>query len=99
MKKRIVLLVCIVLLAAGTLIVSYNLSKCRATMTDKGLSFDGYTYHWVNYEEIGEYTETYHLICRTEFWGGYSVYEIKEFPDHEYVVVRSYWDAEVYKRD
>jgi len=28
--------------------------------------FDGYTYHWVNYTEIGDYTETNHLICRTE---------------------------------
>lgn len=99
MKKKTVLLMCIVLLAAGILGAIWNLRKCRASMTGAGLSFDGYKYHWVDHREIGEYTETYHLICRTDFFGGYSVYEIKEFPDREYVAVRSAWDAEVYKRN
>lgn len=76
----------------------YIESKCNATMTADGkLNFDGKTYQSVSYKEIGKYTETSHLLSKTELFGGYSVYEIKEYPDLEYVVVRAAWNAEIYK--
>ena len=67
MKKKVILSVCIIFLTACISYTIYNLDKCRAMMTDEELSFDGSTYHWVNYEKIGAYTETHHVICRTDF--------------------------------
>lgn len=99
MKKKVILSVCIIFLTAYISYTIYNLDKCRAMMTDEELSFDGNTYHWVNYEKIGAYTETHHVICGTDFFGGYIVYEIREYPDYKYVVVRSMWEAEVYEKN
>ena len=99
MKKKMILSVCIIFLTACIFYTIYNLDKCRAVMTGEELSFDGNTYHWVNYEKIGTYTETHHMICRTDFFGGYIVYEIREYPDYKYVVVRSMWEAEVYEKN
>ena len=99
MKKKMILSVCIIFLTACIFYTIYNLDKCRAVMTGEELSFDGNTYHWVNYEKIGAYTETHHMICRTDFFGGYIVYEIREYPDYKYVVVRSMWEAEVYEKN
>lgn len=98
-KKRIVLLIGALLLILVTTWLLYNVSKCRATLTGDGnLRFDGYTYSCVDFREIGDYTETYHLICRTDFSGGWRVYKIEEYPDGEYVAVRAARDAELYKR-
>lgn len=100
MKKKILISIIGLLLLSGIGYAFFMKSKCRATMTGEDtLCFDGETYHSVNSQEIGDYTETNHLICKTDFSGGWSVYEIKEYPDYQYVVVRAAWDAEVYKRD
>ena len=99
MKKKVILSVGIIFLTACIFYTIYRFDKCRAVMTGEELSFDGATYHWVNYEKIGAYTETHHVICRTDFFGGYVVYEIREYPDHKYVVVRSMWEAEVYEKN
>ena len=69
MKKKMILSVCIIFLTACIFCTIYNLDKCRAVMTGEELSFDRNTYHWVNYEKIGAYTETHHMICRTDFFG------------------------------
>ncbi len=99
MKKKSVFIILILLICLVLGVFVYGSSKCRAILTgDDNLSFDGYTYHRTT-EDIGDYTETNHLICTTEFLGGFTIYEIKEYPDYEYVIVRSRWDAELYKRD
>lgn len=100
MKKKMFFVFAAIFIFTIIWIALYIQSKCRAELIgDDTLYFDGYTYHNVNYREIGEYTETNHLIGKTAFFGGWSVYEIKEYPDYEYVVVRSAKDAEIYKKD
>ena len=40
--------------------------------------------------------ETWKVICKTKD-GSRTIYEIKEYPDHEYVAARSAWEGRVLK--
>lgn len=98
-KKRVL----IVLALVFTVIIGafayniYDKSLRRAVKKDGYYEFDGYTYDVISYTEIGDYNETYKVICKTEN-GSTSIYEIEEYPNHEYVVARMAWDAAVLKR-
>lgn len=43
-----------------------------------------------------KYTISNILICKTD--NGKKIYEIKEYPNYEYIVVYSAWDGTIYKR-
>ena len=43
-----------------------------------------------------EYNITNVLICTTD--DGRKIYEIKEYPDYEYIAVYSHWDGNLYKK-
>lgn len=62
-----------------------------------GWIINGEEYVYANYREIGSYRETYTLICRSED-GDVDFYEIAEYPGHEYIVERIFYEAAVLKR-
>ena len=74
----------------------WNMSLRRAEYDNGNLVFDEYTYKEISYKEIEPYQETWKVICKTkdESW---TIYEIREYPDHEYVVARSAWEGRVLK--
>ncbi len=43
------------------------------------------------------YTISNVLICKTD--SGKKIYEIKEYPNYEYIAVYSAWDGEIYKKE
>ena len=69
----------------------------RAEWTQGTFEFDGKTYQEIDYHEIGSYEETWKVVCKTTD-GVWTIYEIAEFPNHEYVVARTGWEAGVLKR-
>lgn len=69
----------------------------RADEVYGGFAFDGMEYVSINYQEIGDYSETDKVVCKTKD-GGWVLYEIKEYPNHEYLVARFGWDAHIIKR-
>lgn len=54
-------------------------------------------YEEIDYKEISPYKETYNAVCRT-IDGVCTLYEIEQYPDHEYLVARWGRDACVVKR-
>lgn len=94
----------IVLSAAALVIISVILILTvrenvlrRAEFFGNGFQFDGMTYQEISFREIEPYTETYKAVCKTTD-GAWTLYEIKEFPDREYLVARVGWEASVIKR-
>lgn len=45
---------------------------------------------------IEKYTISNILICKTD--NGKKIYEIKEYPNYEYIAVYSAWDGTIYER-
>ena len=62
-----------------------------------GWKINGAEYVYADYREIGQYKETYTLICRSVD-GVFDFYEIAEYPGREYIVERVFYEAEVLKR-
>ena len=98
MKKRIIVsgVVLVSVIAALLTFVICNMSLRRAEYSSGILVFDDHTYTEISYKEIGPYKETWKVICKTKD-GSWTVYEIKEYPDHEYVAARSAWEGRVLK--
>lgn len=69
----------------------------RAEYKNGLLKYDNVVYEDADYREISPYEETYKVICKTTD-GVWTIYEIAEFPNHEYVVARTGWEAGVLKR-
>lgn len=100
-KRKIVLLISCVLasvvcIAAVCVHLWYDSLK-TAEKTHGGWKINGEEYVYADYSEIGSYKETYKLICRSTD-GNFDFYEIAEYPDHEYIVERMFYEAEVLKR-
>lgn len=68
-----------------------------AEKTYGGWIINGTQYVYADFNEISPYKETYNLICRSTD-GNFDFYEIAEYPDHEYIVERIFYEAEVLKR-
>ena len=68
----------------------------RAEYTGDEFRFDGLIYQEIDYREIEPYNETYSAVCKTTD-GHWVLYEIEQYPYHEYLVARLGWEARVVK--
>lgn len=99
-KKKVLLTVSVVILFAVVLLTALWFregSLRRATQGDGRFSFDGLLYEEIDFREIEPYNETWKVVCKTTD-GSWVLYEIKQYPDHEYLVARLGWEASVIKR-
>jgi hypothetical protein len=99
-KRKVITCVSIILSMIILLIIALhirNVKLSRAKYFDGRLEFDNYIYEEINYEEIEPYKETWRIVCKTKDHA-WTIYEIEEYPDLEYVVARSSWEARVLKR-
>lgn len=98
MKKRIIVSGVVLLSVIAVLLtfVIWNMSLRRAEYGNGKLVFDDHVYTEISYKEIEPYKETWKVICKTKD-GSWKIYEIKEYPDHEYVAARSAWEGRVLK--
>ncbi len=97
MKKKKIIVSGVVLVSIITAILVFaiwNMSIRRAEYGNGKLVFDDHVYTEISYKEIESYHETWKVICKTKD-GSWTVYEIKEYPGHEYVVARSAWEGRV----
>ena len=97
-KKRIIISGVVLFLCFSAILIFlvWNMSLRRAEYDNGTLVFDDYTYKEISYKEIEPYQETWKVICKTKD-GSWTIYEIREYPDHEYVVARSAWEGRVLK--
>lgn len=98
MKKRIIVsgVVLLSVIAALLTFVIWNMSLRRAEYGNGKLVFDNRVYTEISYKEFEPYKETWKVICKTKD-GSWTIYEIKEYPDHKYVAARSAWKGRVLK--
>lgn len=99
-KKKVITIIVIILFilifsAVGLYIRNSTLK--RANYNNGELSFDGKSYIEIDYKEIGAYNETWKVVCKTTD-GVWTVYEIEQYPEHEYIVARTSWEARVLKQ-
>jgi hypothetical protein len=97
-KKRIIVSGFVILSIIAPLLafLIWNMSLRRAEYGNGKLVFDDHVYMEISYKEIEPYKETWKVICKTKD-GSWTIYEIKEYPDHEYVAARSAWEGRVFK--
>lgn len=97
-KKALIIISVIVLVIAlaitAFLIADEKLS--RADWDGYYIKFDGHVYQPVSPMEIAPYTETWNIISKTKD-RNWIIYEIEQYPGHEYIVARISWEAEVMK--
>jgi hypothetical protein len=99
-KRKVIISVSIILSIVILLIIALhirNAKLCRGEYNDGRLEFDNYAYEDISYEEITPYKESWNIVCKTKdnVW---TIYEIEEYPNLEYVVARTAWEARVLKR-
>lgn len=97
MKKKGIIVLSAVLfsiIAVIIVFVLWNKSLKRAEYSNGKLVFDDHVYSEISYKEIEPYQETWKVICKTDD-GAWTIYEIEDYPDHEYVVARSAWEGRV----
>lgn len=98
-KKKITIIISIILFIIIFIIIGLyirNIKLSRAEYGDK-LEFDGKVYEEISYKEIEPYNETWKVVCKTTD-GVWTIYEIEQYPEHEYLVARTSWEARVLKR-
>lgn len=97
--KKLICVLVILLIAFGTIIVLkiQNEKLCRAEYRENMVVFDDKVYKEIDYKEIEPYKETWRKVCKTQD-GVWTIYEIEEYPNLEYVVMRTSWEARVLKR-
>lgn len=99
-KKKHIMLTAIILLVLISIVVGLYVRERtlrRADHFDGTLSFDGKTYIEIDYTEIEPYKETWKVVCKTTD-GVWTIYEIEQYPEHEYLVMRTSWSARVLKQ-
>ena len=75
---------------------SHNKSyKNEAFSKGEDIYLNGVKYLQIS--DINDYSITNIKICTTDT--GIKLYEIKEYPDYEYIAGDSVWDGSIYKRD
>lgn len=85
----------IILIIAVFLVREKILRRAEETHEDV-FEFDGKTYEVIDYDEIEPCKETLKVVCKTTD-GVWIFYEIKEYPDLEYIVARTGWEGRVCK--
>ncbi len=68
--------------------------KNEAVQRLESIYLNGKEYHYGSPNE--RYTISNILICKMD--NGKKIYEIKEYPNYEYIAVYSLWDGTIYKR-
>jgi len=98
-KKRITILATILFILISMIVGLYIRDRTlrRAEYYNGKLSFDEKTYIEIDYTEIEPYKETWKVVCKTTN-GVWTVYEIEQYPNHEYLVIRTSWEARVLKQ-
>ncbi len=98
-KKGIVIIFILLFVITFVLIGLYfiNMRLCRAEHYGNTFEFDGKVYEEISYTEIKPYKETWKIVCKTTN-GSWTIYEIEEYPGHEYLVARTAWEARVLKQ-
>ncbi|MBQ5311402.1 MAG: hypothetical protein ILP19_05110 [Oscillospiraceae bacterium] len=97
-KKNVIILSAVILVITGVLsglLIRENYLR-RAEYTGTDICFDGKVYEEVSFNEIRPYKETWKVVCKTAD-GVWTVYEIEQYPDHEYLIARTSWEARVLK--
>ncbi len=92
----IVLSATILLFIVGFFIIRENILR-KAEYKGNEFRFDGIAYEEIDYKEIEPYKETYKVVCKTTD-GDWTLYEIEEYPDCEYLVARCCFEARVIKK-
>lgn len=92
----IIISVLLILIAAIAILVLRENKLRRAEYIGDEFHFDGLIYREINYREIEPYSETYSVVCKTTD-GQWILYEIEQYPNHEYLVARLGWEARVLK--
>ena len=98
-KKKVTMILSIIILVIIGVILGLRIRDSnlrRAEYTGNTLSFDGKVYEETSYTEIQPYKETWKVVCKTTD-GVWTVYEIEQYPNHEYLVARTSWEARVLK--
>ncbi len=99
-KKNVIIIISIILFAILFTVIGLWLrdsSLKRADYDGHNFEFDGKIYEEINYREIGPYKETWKVVCKTKD-GVWTIYEIEQYPEHEYLVARTGWEASVLKQ-
>ena len=98
-KNKAIMAVSVILSSIILIIAVFSVREKilrRAEWTQGIFEFDGKTYEEIDYREIGQYEETWKVVCKTTD-GVWTIYEIEQYPDQEYVVARTGWEASVCK--
>jgi len=99
-KKKAIIAVSVILSSIILIIAVFSVRENilrRAEETHEDVfEFDGKTYEVIDYDEIEPCKETLKVVCKTKD-GIWTFYEIKEYPDLEYIVARTGWEGRVCK--
>lgn len=98
-RKAIVIISILLFLVVFVLVISYirNIRLNKAEYHGDTFKIDGKVYEDISYTEIEPYNETWKVVCKTTD-GTWTIYEIEQYPNHEYLVARAAWEARVLKR-
>lgn len=98
-KKKAIIAVSITLSIIILIIAAFlirDASLCTADYKGGKLEFDNHIYEEISYTEIAPYKETWKIVCKTKD-KDWTIYEIEQYPNHEYVVARTAWEGRVLK--
>lgn len=101
--KRILIIVSVaivvlLIIISGWYLFLHNKSyKNHAIERGDGIYLNGIKYSLISESDLNDYTILNVLIGKTDT--GMKLYEIKEYPNYEYVAGYHAWDGEIYKRD
>lgn len=99
-KKKVIIIIAIILFVIISLAVGLRIRESklrRAEYIDGKWCFDGRSYIEISYKEIEPYKETRKVVCKTTD-GTWTIYEIEQYPELEFVVLRTSWEARVLKQ-
>lgn len=99
-RKKGIFIISILLFIVSFILVGLyirNIRLCRAEHFGDTFQFDGKVYEEISYTEIEPYNETWKIVCRTTD-GGWTIYEIEQYPEYEFLVARTAWEARVLKQ-
>lgn len=99
-KKKDIIIIAIIFFVIISAAVGLSIRESRsrrAEYIDGKWCFDGRSYIEISYKEIEPYKETRKVVCKT-IDGTWTIYEIEQYPELEYVVLRTSWEARVLKQ-
>ncbi len=102
-KKKAIIAVSVILSSIILIISVFSVREKilrRAEWTQGTFEFDGKTYEEIDYCEMELYEKMYegawNVVCKTTD-GVWTIYEIEQYPNQEYVVARTGWEISVCK--